>query len=119
MPVSQPIAPAGIANLGNQTTPEPQWADRCPARSGAPGYQAPTVTVHGAATRPGPLPARTAKVWNLMRLERQLCPEASSRCTPRRGRGARLAGDGLPVREHFAEPPGADVKNEPPDWDVR
>ena len=29
-----------------------------------------------------------------------------------------LTGDGLVVREHFAEPPGADVKDEPPDWNV-
>jgi hypothetical protein len=29
-----------------------------------------------------------------------------------------LTSDGLPVREHFAEPPRADVKNEPPDRNV-
>ena len=32
---------------------------------------------------------------------------------------ASLTSDGLPVREHFAEPPGADVKNEPSDRNVR
>jgi hypothetical protein len=30
-----------------------------------------------------------------------------------------LAGDGRRVREHLGEPPGADVKDEPPDRDVR
>jgi hypothetical protein len=45
---------------------------------------------------------------------------------PRRPRAAhaeavtpRLASGGLPVREHLAEPPGADVIDEPPDWDLR
>ena len=32
---------------------------------------------------------------------------------------ASLTSDGLPVREHFAEPPGADVIHEPPDRNVR
>lgn len=51
------------------------------------------------------------------------CLSASS--APRRPHAARaeaaaplLASDGLPVREHLAETPGADVKNEPPDRDV-
>ncbi len=38
----------------------------------------------------------------------------------RRSSRSRRAGlPGLPVREHFAEPAGADVKDESPDWNVR
>ncbi len=38
----------------------------------------------------------------------------------RRSSRSRRAGlPGLPVREHFAEPTGADVKDESPDWNVR
>jgi hypothetical protein len=32
---------------------------------------------------------------------------------------ALLTGDGLPVREYFAEPPGADVIHETPNGDIR
>ena len=35
-------------------TPQPQPADRCPARPGAPGYPALAATVDEAATKPGP-----------------------------------------------------------------
>jgi len=38
-------------------TPQPQPADRCPARLGAPGYLALAATVDEAATKPGPIRA--------------------------------------------------------------
>jgi hypothetical protein len=77
-------------------TPQPQPADRCPARPGAPGYPALAATVDEAATMPGPY-ARTAKAWSLMQLERQLRPEASSR-------GARRGGDALTSQRRSPRP---------------
>jgi hypothetical protein len=78
-------------------TPQPQPADRCPARPGAPGYLALAVAVHEAATKPGPLSARTAKAWSLRQRERQLRSGAFSR-------GTRRGGGGLASQRRSARP---------------
>jgi len=54
-----------------------------------------------------PLPSRPGRVTEVTR------PGGAEAATPL------LAGDGPLVREHFAEPPGADVVDEPPDRNVR
>ena len=88
-----------------------------PPSTEAPGCSAPAAAVHEAAAKVEPYPRGQRRSG----VSRGL----SASSTPRRPRAARaeappplLISGCLPVREHFAEPPGVDVIDEPPDWNL-